>query len=202
MQKLIVTFIALVCLSSSAWAGVVYNFIPETPSTSGYYYHAWIEIEEEAWKTGAIAGDLVDRPIVGPVIEFSFWRTGTGGGGGGFDAESLNALFPVVGPTDIVFVFDLALSDDLTGSIDFVATDQTEELTFGGGGLWYIDYSGSDFLNINCVAHDPGLCEGASGRWVIDWTTAPVPEPSILGLLGFGLIAVGLMRRKRLQNRL
>lgn len=61
----------------------------------------------------------------------------------------------------------------------------------------YLNYDQNDDPTTDLVASGPGV--GAPEGWAETWLVrgSAVPEPGTIGLVGFGLVAVGLARRRR-----
>ena len=91
----------------------------------------------------------------------------------------------------------VSFGDYLTGSLVVNTISDTYLMFTGGDTLWSVDFL-SD-LSEEC--HDPETpCSGATGYWVLDKSTIPVPEPDPFAALGFlasGLLGVDAARRWR-----
>ncbi len=201
-MRLIALFLSML-VSSSAWAGVVYNW--QTVSANGYppTFSGQMVIADAAWNSGVInyshprcydnchpEGNANPNS---PIETFRF--------------DSFSDAFPNrYAPIDVDYVigtgsrnnplvgdFNLFLAAIASGSL-YVDNAESTLIMSSSGGLWSISSFESD-AGPPCR---PSLsCAGVTGLWVLDLGTIPVSEPSSLALVSQSFALMFSVYRKR-----
>jgi hypothetical protein len=204
-------FIAVGFLSAPAYAGVVYNWLQLDSSSDIHASSGKLVVTDDAWQSGSIdmtkyspLRQCSNGPAAGcsipdsPVLFFKFSSAEIR-----FSAEE---QFPVIlaprkgfsdygGNDEIEMSLSFGSNALLAG--DIYAKNSVTEVGMGSNpqGVWNIYELGTDAGGI-CFYH----CSGATGEWVLDPRTVPVPEPGTLGLFGFGLLGLVALASCRRTN--
>jgi hypothetical protein len=211
-------FIAAICLSVPAYAGVIYNWHQELSSSGISMSYGTLEVTDAAWRSGFLdvdyehatyypPGDSYASPTIPSSkilnFEFSINNPAPGRYQGIPPVEIQPRDFFAYGYIDAFLKFNGA--NPLIGGVIDADDGQSEaHLRSGASSLWTIGNFGSDYDTAGTLCgSDP--CSGAIGRWIIDPSTIPesVPAPGMLGLFGlglFGIVALAGYRRRLVRE--
>lgn len=185
MKFLIFSFISLLLLRNPATADVIYVWEELTPSPAGIQFEGRISIDDIAWRSGG--------PLIGldATPDLSCESGGvTGMFGPFFDPnQQEDPCYRLTFYTH----YSLGIRDDgvLTGYLYYFDSGMDFEVGMYGADVWNVSIFTFGAFGTGCNDLPREDCSGATGRWVLDRSTLPVPEPSAL-LLFIGGIA-GLM---------
>lgn len=205
MIRSLLAAVSVALVSSAAQADVVYDWqeIQSSPGLEGVTGR--LVIADSAWQSGSVlyratpgCGYPYNFDVYGclgyqasPVRSFSFSINSTSVPVGIYVnlTQWANA-----GPSD---VFDLTFrrNGQIDGSISAGSTTGTELLRMGGSGIWKIDYFSTNYQRSPCGTG--AGCSGATGQWLLDIQTIPVPEPGILSLLTLGVLGMAASLRRQ-----
>lgn len=190
--------VASLAFASEANAGLVYNWVQESaPESMPYIGTGRIELDPSYWPNGTIelsetcfsslpppASPCGGKPPT-QLLDFHF----------GLNKDSsvdLGGRIFVIGFGN----FDINGASPLRGSFYFADDDANLSMSsLEGSTLWRISLYASDAGPRECFFSP--RCSGATGRWVLDLSSVPVPEPSSAALLGFGLLPLSAFIRRR-----
>lgn len=191
----------LTTLATSAYANVIYRWESIQTDSSAPFAGSYLAVSDAAYLFGSVnsSGDAIpytyQKVAYFGVDEFNFpsgmkpkaYTNCT------IDCGSLD-------PSDLYFAsvyhysFQLTFSDILSGSISIDTPN--DNLRMSGGPIWTFSEWNSD--GPYCYTHPegPNGCTQNVGKWVLDKSTVPVPEPATLSLVG--LAAVGFIWRRKM----
>ena len=202
MKFLIVGFISLLLLGSPATADVIYNWEELTPSPAGIQFKGRISIDDFAWRSGG--------PLVG--LDATPDLSCESGGVTGmfrpfFDPNSAeDPCYHLAFYTH----YSLGIRNDgvLTGYLYYFDSGMDFEVGMGGADIWDVSVFTFGAFGTGCNYLPREDCSGATGRWVLDRSTIPVPEPTLVFLVAIGLAGLSLRAfnmscgRKAIQREL
>ena len=196
-----------------ASAGIVYNWVTESFSDSVFAVEGRIEIANSFWPNGTLDVPGIQDPnsrifygcngstyvnaagfypgctaLTG--IEDFYFNVNNRNSDGAvyFDSLKIQASLSVNG------------ASPLSGRIAAESALKTNVRLEGAGNinLWTIAAFQSDLGNPGPTGcRQPPYCTGATGRWVIDRTTIPVPEPTTLALVAAAFVGATVSRRRK-----
>jgi len=221
-RRAVVTAVAAAAAlaTQQAQAGLVYNWVTSALSPTITAVEGRIELSATLWPGGTLA-------VAGPEAQQQMLYYGCRGSPyvftNGSYAPECTALVGVENfhfnvnnrPTD-AGIFDSSLKmralltvdgqSPLLGSLYAESAEATNLLVRSAPGTadWSVQFFQSDqFAGGGNGCYSPPYCSGATGRWVLDPNSIPVPEPGTLALAlaGFALAGSAAGRRKALQQR-
>lgn len=218
---------ALLAFSMGASASVVYHWQSVSNTEHNYTKSGGdLVVSDKAWRSGSL-NEHWEVPVPSDVdIEKAwpgdtFYRMGMdinefGGGTSPRSENPYNAEGLPYFNASLEFNHHLGI---LTGDVEYEGAINSMALSSDENGLWTIDYFASDgdnpmddfdatphsypydeFDDVTCHSLIGGCgYRGATGRWIIDPSTIPTPEPSTLALFGLsvGLLGFGVTRRRK-----
>jgi PEP-CTERM motif len=182
-------------------AGVRYFWENLTPDTiTGATLPGVIEFDPEFWGLGQHFFGEVDNFDELVSMYFGVEMASIGPGGLPMEARPCEEVLDPATCTanDLEQVFFGAANGTLF-DVQFVGTNLIGTILYGslsdfvamtGGPIWTVTEFSSD-TGAGCS----GLCNGLTGRWVLDRSS--IPEPGSLTLLSLGLLGLGLTRQRR-----
>jgi len=189
--------LASLAFVSQANAGIVYNWIQESaPESMPYTATGRIEFDPSYWPNGTI--ELSETcfsslpPPASPcggkpppqLLDFHF----------GLNRDSsvdLGGRIFIIGGAH----FDINGASPLRGSLFFADDDADLSMSsLEDSPIWRIGLYASDAGPRECFFSPH--CSGATGRWVLDLSSIPVPEPSSAAILGSGLLPLSAFSRR------
>ena len=184
---------ALICLASmpAANAGVIYRWTDTTINPVVGRMTGVIEISTASWESGAslsgwYSGGIGPQPI--PGMERFFLS----GEFIAFTVDYRSATPPGIG----TYGFDVTMASPLSGSrIGFNTGFDSTWMTPTSGGTWIVENFSSDSPG-PCYVNTGEACLGQTGKWVLDTSTLPVPEPATWALWAAGLALIAARRRQ------
>jgi len=202
----LIIFILGVVYAGAAQAGVIYNWEQITPSVGGQSFKAQIEFTNEAYLSGQADGryrnDLDGSPAR---CQNSLNSSQTVICTDTLDIGVMAFSFEMSGPIDNFdipssltqwdLIIDAIFGATLTGSrLSLNNNAQSASFRILSGDIWSVFDVGSDKSVLSCNT-TPEICEGATGRFVLDETTIPVPAPAGIGFLIFGIALIAVLKR-------
>ncbi len=202
MIRFLIAFISVWSFSTAAQAGVIYHWQELGTSKGGVSYAGHIEISDDAYfarvaqvgTAGSPCGvcPTPTDPSQSPVTTFSMRFTPA------TISFSANVVFAELFTFEI-YAFDVRTDGvGLFGSIYANDTGSDISLASDRFGLWTIDQSNTD-IGGACAQTGSPACQGATGRWVVDQSTVPIPEPAAFLLMLTMLGMMGCFQRQRRQ---
>lgn len=201
MRLGLAALLALV-LSFSARAGVVYNFVTETQTSTGYDVAGRIVLTNEAWLSGGASVSYTNSMTQGEACAFSVdgiesFYLGNASTGG---LEGTTDWICSTGDTSSVdiftAIFEFGVSGNwLDGSVSFFSW--ADEVYAAGDEIWSFSDIGSDDTGLydGCAFYHS--CGDVTGRWVLDaQSLRSLPEPAPSAMIGIGMILIAYRRRK------
>lgn len=205
-------------LSASAQAGVVYNWENLTPTNGGDTFSGTVILSDEAWHSGGGSYEQVfsinSLPDVGGcpyrvedggIEDFIFGSSGWRDFESGLVDGILDAYCEEPRALPVLYVFEfgfIVMDGYLAGGINWFGLN--DEVRAGGDEIWEVTLISSDDSSAfgGCAHDHTPECLGATGRWVLDASTVPVPEPSTWFLLITGISLLSFWKARLKPQRL
>lgn len=186
---------ALLVTTIYAHADVVYNWqtVDAKGATSDLY--GKLVVTDDAWRAGSLdyyfsPGDPWNFDPTSPVLQFSM---------GSSSRPEFNHFYRIGGFPDAQSSYvRVTFGDELDGEMgsagSFAYVDSSSS-----AGIWTLTrlfsypYGGINGSNAGCWVD---ICEGFTGRWVLDQTTVPVSIPGTLALTALGLSLLAMRPRR------
>lgn len=188
--KVAAVLLLALCGASHAQAGVVFNWQTQSYSSSIFAVEGRIEIDASSWTVGQLnvsngcngypyvlaSGSMYSGcTVMSGITDFSF---------------RVNNNYSPLSFNSLRFTGQLAMAGTapLAGSI-FAETNFETDVRMNsapGTGVWTIMSFQTDGPPAACQT--PPYCSGATGKWLIDASTLPVPEPSSITLFASAIL--------------
>lgn len=193
MKRLVVA--AALSAAFGVHADVVYNWQTVDAQGATSNIGGRLVISDQAWRAGSIDYRFQPTPTVradqaSPVIELLFyindetyqWVMHYFREGRGFEDSQASYVHAAFG-------------DELDGAMGSGGTFAAMSM-ISTSGLWTVNWLFTERPPVSALGCWRDVCEGVTGRWVLDQATVPISVPGTLALAALGISLLALRSRR------